>query len=221
MDSPKKTAYTFLRADIISLITIKPKLVLDVGCSNGVFLEFAKKKLGANFTTGIECDHELIHEARQKADEIVEADLDYLDVGVLGERRFDLIVLADVLEHTKDPVSVLREVLKAATENAEIIISLPNIQHWTAIKNLIGGVWPQRERGLFDKTHLRFFTLRSIVDLAAECGLQIESMHRNYRILDAMTSRINRFSHVLGFWPFAPYFTYQYVVRLRRVVRPD
>lgn len=217
MDDSKKIAYTGLRSDVISLITIKPKFVLDVGCSNGVFLEFVKNKLGANFAVGIEFDSELILEARKKADKIIEADLDYLKIDALGEEQFDLIVLADVLEHTKEPAPVLREVLKAATNDAVIIISLPNIQHWTAIKNLVIGVWPQRERGLFDKTHLRFFTLRSIIDLATECGLQIEKIRRNYRILDKPSSKINRLSRVFGFWPFMPYFTYQYVLRLRKI----
>ena len=199
------------------MIRVKPVNVLDVGCSNGVLLQYVKDQLGAQYTMGIELDDQLAKEATWKADNVVHIDLDVFSVEVLGKKKFDLIILADVLEHTKDPSRVLCEVLKAATIDAEVIVSLPNIQHWTAIKNLLLGKWPRRERGLFDETHLRFFTLQSIVDLAAECGLEIDRTRRNLRILDSPRAWINPLSQFLGFWPVAPFFTYQYIVRLRRV----
>lgn len=217
MNTQKREAYTGLRSDVISMITAKPIKVLDVGCSNGALLEYAKSQLGASFTAGIELDEQFAQEAARKADSVVRADLDDFRVEALGGGEFDLIILADVLEHTREPARVLSEVLKAGTFDAEIIVSLPNIQHWTAIKNLLVGKWPRRDRGLFDKTHLRFFTWRSIVDLATECGLKIESRRRNLRIMDSPGARINRLSWAFGVWPLASFFTYQYVVRLRRI----
>ena len=216
MSDKKRISYTGLRSDILSMISAKPSYVLDVGCSNGIFLEYAKKGLGASYTVGVEIDSDLSREAMQRADQIINADLDCIKGEQIGIEKFDLILFADVLEHTKEPASVLREILKTGTQDVHIIISLPNIQHWTAIKNLIIGEWPLRERGLFDKTHLRFFTLRSIVTLAEECGLKVEKVHRNYRIMDSPSSCINKLSRYVGFWPFASYFTYQYVIRLRR-----
>jgi methionine biosynthesis protein MetW len=216
MDEQKRSSYAGLRLDVISMISKKPNSVLDVGCSNGVFLQFAKNQLGAKFTVGIENDLEFIQEAMQRADKIIKMDLDFFSSEKLNSQKFDLIVLADVLEHTKDPFFVLNEVLNFATSDTKIIISLPNIQHWTAIKNLIIGKWPIRERGLFDRTHLHFFTLQSIEDLAAQCGLKIEKKIRNYRIVDKPDAKINSFARLFCFWPLAPYFTYQYVIRLSR-----
>jgi methionine biosynthesis protein MetW len=215
INNQQRNAYTGLRSDVIELIKGNPIKVLDVGCSNGVLLGYLKSKLGASYTVGIECDPGFAEEAAKNADRIIVADLDTFDVATLDESKFDLIVLADVLEHTKNPASVLREILKSAEPNAQVVLALPNIQHWTAIKNLFIGEWPQLERGLFDKTHLRFFTFRSIKDLADISGLEIEEVSCNFRFVDAPRSRINRFAKIFAFRPLKPFFAYQYVLRLR------
>lgn len=215
LTSNQKEAYTGLRSDVISLIKEAPKRVLDVGCSNGLLLEYLKCHLNSTYVVGIEIEPELAKEASSRADCVIVTDLDTFSVSCLDEAQFDLIILADVLEHTKSPDSVLKEILKSAKANAQVLISLPNIQHITAIKNLLIGQWPQRERGLFDKTHLRFFTLSSIKDLAASANLEIEEITGNYRIVDAPWSRFNRLSKYLAVGPFKPFLTYQYVLRLR------
>jgi 2-polyprenyl-3-methyl-5-hydroxy-6-metoxy-1,4-benzoquinol methylase len=148
-------------------------------------------------------------------DKVVNIDLDSFNSQSLDGETFDLIILADVLEHTKNPSAVLCEILKSATVDAEVIISLPNIQHWTAIKNLMIGRWPQLERGLFDKTHLRFFTLRSIHELLSGAGLQVEAIKRNYRIVDSPGGKVNRLSKLFALGPLKPFLTYQYVLRAR------
>lgn len=212
----QKKAYTGLRSDVIALIKERPCNVLDVGCSNGVLLDYLKKQIGALYAVGIEYDSALAAEAISRADKVIVSDLDNFDIETLGDTKFDLIVFADVLEHTKEPYIVLKKVLKLASGNAQIVISLPNVQHWTVIKNLFIGQWPQRERGLFDKTHLRFFTLRSIQELAVASGLEIEEIHRKYRITDS-PSKINLFSKLFALGPLKPFLVYQYIVRLRRI----
>lgn len=212
----QKKAYTGLRSDVIALIKERSCNVLDVGCSNGVLLDYLKFQIGALYAVGIEYDSALAGEAISRADKVIVSDLDNFDVETLGNTKFDLIVFADVLEDTKYPYIVLKKILKLASENAQIVISLPNVQHWTAIKNLLIGQWPQRERGLFDKTHLRFFTLRSIQELAVASGLEIEEISRNYRITDA-PSKINHFSKLFALGPLKPFLVYQYIVRLRRI----
>lgn len=215
MNNQRTASYTVLRKDVIGLISSRPINVLDVGCSNGIVLEYIRSELGADFTVGLELDENFSRAAAKRVDQLFAVDLDRLDFGLFNGIKFDLIILADVLEHTKNPVRLLTEVLKAADDDAEIIISLPNVQHWTAIKNLLIGVWPQRDRGLFDKTHLHFFTLRSIRELATDSGLVIEDIVCNLRIVDKPDARINRLSSFFCFWPLKPYFVYQYVVRLK------
>ena len=219
MSKQRLIAYTGLRGDIIAMIVGEPSKVLDVGCSNGALLEYLKKERGVKWAVGIEADEDLAREAAGKADRIIVADLNSFKSCSVECSSFDLIVLADVLEHTVCPTSVLKEVLKTSSDGAQVIISIPNIQHWTAIKNLLVGKWPQRERGLFDSTHLRFFTYRSLIELAIACDLRIEAVNRICRIHDSPGGILNRFSGFLNIWPIRSYFTYQYVVSMRRVTQ--
>lgn len=212
-------AYTGLRRDIISLIGEgNVNKVLDVGCSSGVLLEFLRRERGASYTCGIEVDEAFAQIARSRAHEVIVQDLDSFRRQDLSCFDFDLVIFGDVLEHVKDPLRVLNEIMGASKKDADVVISLPNIQHVTAIVNLLAGRWPQRERGLFDKTHLRFFTWKSIEDLADSAGLEIMAVKRNVRFVDHPDRRINRMAAMLAFGPWRDYLTYQFVVRLRRRV---
>lgn len=216
MSKEKWSSYTGLRSDVVKLVKSPPASVLDVGCSNGVNLAWLKSQFKVEKTVGIEMDERFVSEARAVADVVVSEDLDVLadelvDLGI----EFDLIICADVLEHLKNPSAVLNNILRTAKPGAQLLISLPNVSHWTVIKNLILGVWPQRDRGIFDRTHLRWFTLKTIYDLARSNDFEIESVSENFRILDEPGGLVNRFSSFLRFLPGRRFFTYQYVVSCR------
>ena len=91
------------------------------------------------------------------------------DAAELGGERFDAVLFADVLEHLRDPAAVLRRARAAPLA----IVSLPNIAHWTARRALLRGRFPQEDFGLFDRTHLRFFTRASAHALAREAGFAV------------------------------------------------
>jgi hypothetical protein len=80
-----------------------------------------------------------------------------------------VVVLADVLEHLLDPLAALRSARPAAM----VLVSLPNIAHWSARRELVLGRWPQREHGLFDRTHLHCFTRESAHRLATDAGFTV------------------------------------------------
>ena len=208
-------SYTGERRDIISMIQEAPTRVLDVGCSNGALGAAIKKLHPCCYVAGIEYDAQFAEEARHRLDAVFQADLDSFNPSSLPS-AMDVLIFADVLEHTKNPAQVLSSLLSCATPRAQIIVSVPNVQHWTAIKNLLIGQWPQRDRGLFDRTHLRYFTLASLEDLAAICGCRIVNIHRNFRIVDQPGGILNRYSRLFRRLPLKRYFTYQYIVSLER-----
>jgi SAM-dependent methyltransferase len=88
-------------------------------------------------------------------------------------REFDYIVFADVLEHLRDPAAVLRRCLPALKETGKIIISVPNIANWIIRLSLLFGKFDYMDRGILDRTHLRFFTLRSLKQLMSEVSCEI------------------------------------------------
>jgi len=94
----------------------------------------------------------------------------------LPAREYKLVVCADVLEHTPDPVSVLRSLRAAATEDATFIISLPNVAHLAVRMMLLFGYFPKMERGILDRTHLQFFTKDTAKSMLAKAGLSAQSI---------------------------------------------
>ena len=85
---------------------------------------------------------------------------------------YRVVVCADVLEHTVDPVRVLGKLMQAATLDATFIVSLPNVAHIAARLLLLFGRFPQMDRGIFDRTHLHFYTLRTATDMLRVAGLR-------------------------------------------------
>jgi SAM-dependent methyltransferase len=96
-----------------------------------------------------------------------------IESAVLPPGTYPVVVCADVLEHTVDPVKALRKLRQAATPDAIFIISLPNVAHIAARLLLLFGRFPQMERGIFDRTHLHFYTRRSAAEMLRAAGLAV------------------------------------------------
>jgi SAM-dependent methyltransferase len=87
---------------------------------------------------------------------------------------FDFGVFGDVLEHLRDPWTVLAATRTLLADDARVIVSIPNIGHWSARREIALGRFPYAESGLFDRTHLRFFTRASALALAETAGYDVE-----------------------------------------------
>ena len=94
----------------------------------------------------------------------------------LPAREYKLVVCADVLEHTPDPVAVLQRLREAAAEDATFIISLPNVAHLAVRLMLLFGYFPKMERGILDRTHLQFLTRDTALDMLNNAGLTVQSV---------------------------------------------
>ena len=81
-----------------------------------------------------------------------------IEAAPLPDKTYKLIVCADVLEHTADPVAVLRRLRRAGADDAVFIVSVPNVAHLAVRMMLLFGLFPKMERGPLDRTHLHFFT---------------------------------------------------------------
>ena len=118
------------------------------------------------------------------------------------------------MRHLKNPWNTLKMAAEILSTNGTIVISVPNICHYSTIYSLLfRDHWPYRERGIHDKTHLRFFTYSNILDLLDSAHLTTTRLIRRYRLIE---------SHALGpldrvAWIFLLPFlkrmlTFQYVV---------
>lgn len=140
--------------------------LLDVGCASGGLL--ARMRDRAGHLAGIEISPVAAQRAAAVADEIVVAAVEDAE---LPDGSFDVVVLADVLEHLGDPERALRRAIAWTRPGGEVIVSLPNVAHWSARAALLRGRWPVEESGIFDATHLHFFDYERSRALMRDSGL--------------------------------------------------
>jgi len=154
----------------------KNKKVLEVGCSTGYFTKILKDF--GNEVYCIEIDREAAKLAEKHCNSIVIGDIEDLNLEYhFKEKFFDVVLFGDVLEHLKDPERVLRKIKGFLKDDGYVVASIPNIAHGDVILNLMAGKFDYRPLGLLDKTHLRFFTLRSIKEMFERCGFKIAEIY--------------------------------------------
>lgn len=150
----------------------KNKLVLDVGCGTGALGRELKKN--GNAVYGIEISDKSIEISRSCLDKVFKIDLESEQILPFKENEFDVIIFGDVLEHLRDPLSVLKSFKKYLKKSGRMIISLPNIANWAIRLQLLSGKFEYTSEGILDDTHVRFFTLKTAKDLIRGAGLRIE-----------------------------------------------
>jgi 2-polyprenyl-3-methyl-5-hydroxy-6-metoxy-1,4-benzoquinol methylase len=155
----------------------KRKKVLEIGSGGGHMTE-ALAKDGCTVTS-IEIDPELSQRAKSFCDELFVGDIEYIDLNnKLRDKSFDVILLGDVLEHLKNPVSVLRRLQKFLSDSGYLVVSVPNVSHASVRLALLNGEFPYSDEGLLDRTHVRFFTLKNIANLLYESGYEMSELRR-------------------------------------------
>jgi 2-polyprenyl-3-methyl-5-hydroxy-6-metoxy-1,4-benzoquinol methylase len=124
--------------------------------------------------TCIEGSAELAALGRDKCHEMIVADLDKPLPQLTGQ--FDVIVYGDILEHLRNPMEVFKGFNRYLRPNGRVIVSVPNVTHAWVRWNLLLGRFPYANRGILDRTHLRFFTLRSFQAFLRDAGLEVEEI---------------------------------------------
>ena len=145
---------------------------LDVGAASG----FLTERLTAQGwrVTALERDPVQAARVGGGAERVIVADLDAGAPEVGGP--FEAIIYGDVLEHLSDPLAALTGLNRALAHDATVVVSVPNVAHLWVRLNLLAGRWDYQDRGILDRTHLRFFTRRSLVDLLARAGLAVTQL---------------------------------------------
>jgi len=145
---------------------------LDVGAADG----FLAERLTARGwrVTAVERDLELAERARARCHEVVRADLEQELPALAGP--FDAAVYGDVLEHLSDPLPVLRGLNRHLTAGAAVIVSVPNVAHLWVRLSLLAGRFDYEDRGILDRTHLRYFTRRTFLEMLRRAELDVREL---------------------------------------------
>jgi len=190
------------RPEILELIKNSDKNILDIGCGSGVLGAQIKKTFEDVKITGIEFSKDAAAQAKNNLDVVIQGDIVNMELH-FEEKTFDLIIFADVLEHLSAPESALNNVLPYLKNNGRVIVSLPNVRHFSVLLPLIfKDSWEYQDRGIMDKTHLRFFTRSSAVKLIEESGLEVKLITKNLRYVKKLAIIIDKitFGKLKGFF---------------------
>jgi predicted TPR repeat methyltransferase len=154
--------------DLISRYSNGAGTLLDLGAAGGELGQALRKQFKR--TIGFEYDVDRIADLRDRFDQAVIADLE-------GVRRLpaeaDAIVLADIMEHLRDPSMLLSCVRDSLSPDGHLFVSVPNIANITVRIGLGCGIFEYRERGILDSSHLRFYTMRSIKREIESAGFRL------------------------------------------------
>jgi SAM-dependent methyltransferase len=143
-----------------------------VGAADGFLAELLTRQGWQ--VTALERDPAQAAKARGRCHEVIVADLDSAILHLEGV--FDAIVYGDVLEHLSDPLPVLVALNRSLAAGGRVIVSVPNVAHLWVRLSLLLGRWDYGDRGILDRTHLRFFTRRSFVRFLGDAGLDLEEL---------------------------------------------
>jgi 2-polyprenyl-3-methyl-5-hydroxy-6-metoxy-1,4-benzoquinol methylase len=204
--------FSNVRTDIVPLLEGPYERVLDVGCGSGDTLHFLKQAGYSSWTAGIELFPEAARSAREKGvDHVIEGSIEGV-VWPFTLETFDLVLCLDVLEHLSDPWSVIAKLHALMAPGGTLICSIPNVRHVKIVLPLLfAGQWTYTDWGLLDRTHLRFFTKSSAIDLLESSGLAAEQV-----VSKGITGKY-AVANTLTFGALRPLLEYQYLIRCRNV----
>ena len=164
--------------------------VLDVGCASG----YLGQQLSKRHCTvdGIEVNREAAAVARGSGAYRAVYDIDLDDAaGNMPNEQFDVVLCADVLEHLRDPQRTLFRLRSLVASTGFLLVSLPNVAHFTTRGRLLVGRFEYSTRGILDRTHLHLYTYASARDLLQTAGFDVQ----------CELAGSDRFGNLLSFGP--------------------
>jgi SAM-dependent methyltransferase len=147
--------------------------LLDVGAADGYLAQLFIER-GFEVTC-VEGNPILAARAREKCASVLVSDLNHEVPSISGP--YDVVVYGDILEHLQDPLNVLVQLNRSLARDGVVLISVPNVAHLWIRMQLMLGNFDYAERGILDRTHLRFFTLKSFKGFIQDAGLSLDKMY--------------------------------------------
>lgn len=179
MSLPAKTApddyFATARTEILPWLPAHVARMLDLGCGAGATVAAVKHARDVGWAGGIELMPEQAKAAEQVCDRVWSGDINHLPIeDEIAAGSLDLVLCLDVLEHLADPWSVVVRLSALIAPGGRLIVSVPNVRNYRFIWRLLTrGDFRYRDFGLLDRTHLRFFTRATAVELAMGGNLKL------------------------------------------------
>ena len=175
---------------------------LDVGCWDGNMGEYLSKSKSC-VVDGIDVNSQVLGRASTRGYRNtfnINLNSESYNLSELP-RDYDVFLFADVLEHLINPQNLLLEIKPHLKPNGKVIISLPNVAFFLNRLNLLLGRWDYTEFGTLDKTHLKFYTLKTAKTFVESAGYKVENVtaYNQFKRLELLDPLLNFFPELLGY----------------------
>ncbi len=175
--SSAKNYYGNVNPELLERIPLSAQRVLEIGCGQGRLGEAFKSRQPKVQYFGVELMPQEAKLAQGVLAGVLCADIEQntsLPQEFLqAAEKFDALVFGDVLEHLRDPWRVLSDLRNLMTPDGTCVACVPNVGHWSLVRQLLSGRWDYADSGLLDRTHVRFFTLETAVEMFQKAGWRV------------------------------------------------
>jgi 2-polyprenyl-3-methyl-5-hydroxy-6-metoxy-1,4-benzoquinol methylase len=198
----KGTAYfAGARADFVAALPdARDAAIIEVGCGSGATGALAIGAGKARRYVGIELFESAAVEARRHLTEVLVGDVERMALP-FAPASFDALILSEVLEHLVEPWALLHRLAPLVRPGGMVLASSPNVSHWRVVSALLRGRFELADQGVFDRTHMRWFTPASFRAMFEGAGFTVDRVgpvtpfSARTRLLSRLTA--GRLDHLL------------------------
>ena len=191
--------------DVLNAIPADTKKIVEIGTGTGALAREIKKQHPDITYVGVEISEDYYNAAKAYCTRVYLENFEQASEALLAELAdCDCIIFADVLEHFFEPWKALEHLRKQLRPGTKIIASIPNVQHWSLQFRLMNGDFRYADTGLLDRTHLRFFTRATMIELFTHTGYNVEKITPRifaFPQQDMMLKKIQEISVIYGIDP--------------------
>jgi SAM-dependent methyltransferase len=169
-------AHAIVNRDLLALMPATARRVVEVGCMHGALAAAYKQANPGVHFTGIDIDASYAEVAKQSCDRTLAGDIERFDTATFDSLfPSDCWVFGDCLEHLRDPWRVVRNIRERIAADGCLVTCIPNAQHWSVQMRLATGLFRYEDSGLLDRTHVRWFTRVTMIEMFQQAGWRIET----------------------------------------------
>ncbi|MEZ5659368.1 MAG: class I SAM-dependent methyltransferase [Burkholderiaceae bacterium] len=195
-------AHDHANPELLALIPDNARRVVDVGCMHGQLARALHARQPGVHVAGVDIDPEYAQVAAAHCDLALSGDIEQFDDARFGDLLpSDCWVFGDCLEHLRDPWALLRRIRAHMADDGCVVACVPNAQHWSVQWRLASGNFRYEDSGLMDRTHIRWFTRVTMLEMFAQTGWRVaQGLTRQLRVpeQDRYLAAVRAFAEASG-----------------------